>query len=200
VIRGRPAFRCEHRWFGSSSRCRSVWSVRTLSTRRGICVIPRRGPYWLVTVSSFQGSGTAGGYVTGNPLHCQQPFQGIREPVLPSLANTNAPGLSEGAAGDVMHHVCDTDSSIGSPPRGRSLSRLRSTRFTLRPRQGARIRIAPAQGARNREFTIPERFLERRAPNGDIAAQEPCAAATTRAYRRLPTCTTTPSIRARASS
>jgi hypothetical protein len=95
VIRGRIAFRCEHRWFEPSSRCRSDWSVRTLSTRRGICVIPRRGPYWLVTVSSFQGSGTAGGYVTADPLHCQQPLQALSDTVEPRRPNKNAPGRPE---------------------------------------------------------------------------------------------------------
>jgi len=182
VIRGRSAFRCKHRWFGPSSRCRSVWSVRTLSTRQGILWPPHGGPYWLVTVSSFQGSGTAGGYVTCFPFHNQQHTRAvlnrIRRP-----GKRKRPRQDEGAAGDVVRHRCDTD-HLYTVTSARTL--IIKTALQLGSRS------CPSRGA-NQDSTRHRGMQQSCRGNSQ-------ANGTGRAYRRFPTWTTRPSTASRGNS
>jgi hypothetical protein len=140
-----------HRWFGPSSRCRSVWSVRTLSTRQGKLCGPHVGDltglsqYPVFKVQAQRGVTLRANHTTVNDRF-RAASNRIRRP-----GKRKRPRLDGGAAGDVMRHRCDTDTSIRLPPRERSLSRLRSNSVHAHdPSRGANQDSTRHRGAQQR--------------------------------------------------
>jgi hypothetical protein len=150
VIRGRPAFRCKHRWFGSSSRCRPVWSVRTLSARRGICESPVGDLTGLSQYPVFKVQAQRGVTLRTSLSTVNSHFRPIQIPSI-RRRQTRTPPIDRRRRWRRRASLCDTRANLYGHLRANAQFQDCAPLGSESRPQGARDRIAPGRGARNKE-------------------------------------------------